>query len=77
MMPAGRRAAEGCFVWPVGYSAIILGVLTHAVTYPARADGYLSQRLLYVDSCWLAPLADDELDDGVPVDLEAVCKVIR
>ena len=42
---------------------LTLGVITDAVMYLAHTDGYLSQRFLYIDSRWLADLAEDELDD--------------
>jgi hypothetical protein len=51
------------------HSPITLAVLTDAVMYLARTDGYLSQRLLYVDQRWLAPLSEDELDDDLRTDL--------
>jgi hypothetical protein len=59
------------------YSPIILAVLTDAVMYLARTDGYLSQRLLYVDQRWLGPLSEDELDEDLRTDLEAIRRVIR
>ena len=59
------------------HSPITLGVLTDAVMYLARTDGYLSQRLLYVDQRWLAPLSEDELDEDLRTDLEAIRRVIR
>jgi hypothetical protein len=59
------------------HSPITLGVLTDAVMYLARTDGYLSQRLLYVDQRWLGPLSEDELDEDLRTDLEAIRRVIR
>ena len=59
------------------YSPIILAVLTDAVMCLARTDGYLSQRLLYVDQRWLEPMSEDELDEDLRTDLEAIRRVIR
>jgi hypothetical protein len=59
------------------HSAIVLGVLTDAVMSLAHTDGYLSQRLLYIDSRWLAPLSEDELDEDLQADLAAVRKAIH
>jgi hypothetical protein len=61
----------------MAHSPIILGVLTDAIMALAHSDGYLSQRLLYIDSRWLAPLAEDELDDDLQADLKAVRKTIH
>jgi hypothetical protein len=60
----------------MSHSPITLGVLTDLVMYVARTDGYLSQRLLYADSRWLADLAADELDDDLHGDLEWIRKAI-
>jgi hypothetical protein len=60
----------------MSYSPITLGVITDAVMYLARTDGYLSQRLLYIDGRWLADLAEDELDDDLRTDLNRVRKAI-
>jgi hypothetical protein len=59
------------------HSPITLAVLTDAVMYLARTDGYLSQRLLYIDQRWLAPMTEDELDDDLREDLAAIRRVIR
>jgi hypothetical protein len=59
------------------HSPIVLGVLTDAVMALAHSDGYLSQRLLYIDGRWLAPLSEDELDDDLQADLEAVRRTIH
>jgi hypothetical protein len=59
------------------HSAITLGVLTDAAQYLARTDGYLSQRLLYVENRWLAPLAEDDLDEDLRTDLDRVRKAIQ
>jgi hypothetical protein len=59
------------------HSPITLAVLTDAVMYLARTDGSLSQRLLYIDKRWLEPMTEDELDDDLRTDLEAIRRVIR
>jgi hypothetical protein len=59
------------------HSPIILGVLSDAVMSLAHTDGYLSQRLLYIDNRWLAALAEDELDEDIAADLAAVRKSIH
>jgi hypothetical protein len=58
------------------HSPITLGVLTDAVMYLAHTDGSLSQRLLYIDQRWLAPLTDDDLDDDLRDDLSAIRRKI-
>ena len=58
------------------HSPIILGVLTDAVMYVARTDGYLSHRLLYADARWLADLAEDELDEDLKTDLTFIRNAI-
>jgi hypothetical protein len=73
------RASQGAWKTQTAmpHSPITLGVLTDAVMYLARADGYLSQRLLYVDQRWLAPLSEDELDDDLRADLAMIRRAIR
>jgi hypothetical protein len=73
------RASQGAWKarTAMPHSPITLGVLTDAVMYLARTDGYLSQRLLYVDQRWLEPLSEDELDEDLRTDLEAIRRAIR
>jgi hypothetical protein len=60
------------------YSPIVLGVLTDVVLNLVRTDGYLSQRLLYIDGRWLADLdQEEELDDDLRTDLNRVRTAIR
>ena len=59
------------------YSPITFGVLTDLVMYLARTDGSVSQRLLYVDARWLAPLSEDELDDDLRTDLQWIRRAIQ